>query len=109
MNTNLIYSRGDFLPAEWSVCTTLIEAVSWAPVGRVGGYMDLDGCVLVPLAVDRGRLTWIPVGRHLCRARQYRHSRASGERLPRLLPFMEGLGLSPGTCGDSFLENADRA
>ena len=35
-------------------------------VGCVGRYTDLVGCVLGPVAVSRGRLTWIPVSRHSC-------------------------------------------
>ena len=32
--------------------------------GRVSRYTDLVKCVLVPMAVGRGRLTWIPGSRH---------------------------------------------
>ena len=52
-------------------------------VGRVGQYIDLVVCVLVLVAVGRGRLTRILESQNSCRALQDRHSRASESRLPR--------------------------
>ena len=33
--------------------------LGWDTHSRIGQYTDLVGCVLVPVAVSRGRLTWI--------------------------------------------------
>ena len=45
------------------------EAVT-NPVGRVRWYTDLVRCVLVPMAVGRGRLTWVrEAGIHVGRAK----------------------------------------
>ena len=48
----------DFILAEWSVCTTLGGAgLGHTSVGCVSRYMELVGCVLVPVAVGR-RAPW---------------------------------------------------
>ena len=51
-------SRVDNLQAEWSVRTTLWEAQGWDTLwsGAFYWYLDLVGCVLVPVAVGRGSL-----------------------------------------------------
>ena len=58
VNFRLVGGRdkyGDFLLAEWSVCTTLWEALDWdTSVGRVDRYTNLVGCVLVPVSISRG-------------------------------------------------------
>ena len=80
-------------------------------VGHVGRYTDLIECVLVPVAVSRGRPTWFPVSRHSCRLHQDRHPRASeavspGSNPPwrgnvyRLAPLLTGIPTRP----EAFLE-----
>ena len=46
----------DILQAEWSVCTSLLEALGWDTLLSAAFYRcaDLVGCVLVPVAVGRG-------------------------------------------------------
>ena len=62
-------------------------------VDRVGRYTDLVGCVLVPVAVSRGSLTWIPGSQHLCQAHQDKQPWTSGKPLWRDLVYY----LSPKT------------
>ena len=69
INTNSLYSQGDFLPARDPPKKGLVPHLSgrWnerqiptSSISRVGRYTDLAGCVLVPLAV---RLAGIHIGR----------------------------------------------
>ena len=85
----------------------LSQRVSLSPgLGHTSGRsVDLVGCFL---AVGRGRLTWIPVSPHYCRARKNRHPQA-----PTLLggtryiawrlrcPFFRGMPTGP----EAFLES----
>ena len=51
--------------------------VTWlghTSTSHVHRYTDHVGCVLVPVAVGRGCLTWIPGSRHSCHAHLDRHS-----------------------------------
>ena len=59
-------------------------------VDRGCRYTDLVGCVRVPVAVVKGRLTWIPGNRHSCRVRQNQLPRASGEMSSRVLTLLGG-------------------
>ena len=46
-----------------------VAGLGHTSVNHVGWYTDLVECVLVPVAVDQGRLIWIPESQHLCRGR----------------------------------------
>ena len=62
------------------------------------------GCILVPVAVGQGRLTWILESLHSCWVHQNRDPRVSVACLLRLYPSLEGLGLLPGSWGPIFME-----
>ena len=74
--------------------------------GRVPWYMDQVKCVLVPVVVGRGRLTWTPGNRHSRHVSEDRRSLSPRE------PFYQGLTLSGGARfipwpQAPFLGNAD--
>ena len=57
-------------------------------VGCVGRYTDLVRCVLVPLAVSQGHLTWIPVSCYSCWACQGWHPWTLGDCPPQALTLL---------------------
>ena len=67
-----------------------VAGLGYTSVCHAGRYTDQVTCVLVPVAIGRGRQTWIPGSRHLCRTRQDRHFQASGARPPGSNPPWRG-------------------
>ena len=84
--------RSDKWRAERMHYSLGVAGLGHISVGRVGRFTDLVGCVLVPVAVGWGRLTWIPGSQHSCWVCQDRYLRASvGLPLLQALSSLDGL------------------
>ena len=89
------------------ICTLWV-LMGWDTL-RSAMYTDLVGCVLVRMAVDRGRLTWILGSRHSCRGAPRPASSNLWRPSIQVLPLLGGARFIACAWGAHFQGNTDGA